>query len=169
MQSGVKSLCIANADMCNFRKRSFGSLPASKMVFRLWAWSLTFHLKCSCKKEKYIFVCVIRINTVYDNTREPVICLRWSFLFLFTVCIKLSKCRRRSFTSAGGPAKLAAPGVAWRTFRSQVPLSSDSCSLCWWPQTVEGKRNTFKSVLLKLNSSVSSVTKMRRIYKPKKG
>ncbi len=59
--------------------------------------------------------------------------------------------------SAGGNAKLGAPAVAWRTFRSQGDLSSGSCSLCWWPQTVESRGNTFKSVLLKLNSSVLSL------------
>lgn len=62
-----------------------------------------------------------------------------------------------SEATAGGHAKLGAPGVAWRTFRSQGHFSSGSCSLCWWPQTAEGRRNTFKSVLLKLNSSVLSL------------
>lgn len=62
-----------------------------------------------------------------------------------------------SEATAGGPAKLGAPGVTWRTFRSQGPLSSGSCSLSRWPQTVGGRRNTFKSVLLKLNSSVLSL------------
>lgn len=32
--------------------------------------------------------------------------------------------------TAGGHAKLGAPGVAWRTFRSQGLVSSGSCSLC---------------------------------------
>lgn len=59
-----------------------------------------------------------------------------------------------SAVTAGGPAKFGAPGVAWRTFRSQDLLSSSPCSLCWWPQTAKGRGNTFKSVLLKLNSPV---------------
>lgn len=63
-----------------------------------------------------------------------------------------------SEASAAGRRQLRCPpGVAWRTFRSQGRFSSGSCSRCWRPQTVEGRRNTFKSVLPKLGSSVLSL------------
>lgn len=61
-------------------------------------------------------------------------------------------------SAAGWLQPRCPPGVAWRTFRSQGRFSSGSCSRCWRPQTVEGRRNTFKSVLPKLGSSVLSLS-----------
>lgn len=61
-------------------------------------------------------------------------------------------------SAAGRRQPRCPPGVAWRTFRSQGRFSSGSCSRCWRPQTVEGRRNTFKSVLPKLGSSVLSLS-----------